>query len=46
MTTTPSISEGMEILASILRGDGIPLTADVPVRGPEPEPELELEAGG
>ena len=41
MTAQPSIKEGIGILASIWRGDGIPLSAEVEAGEPEAAPELE-----
>jgi hypothetical protein len=44
MTSQPSIKEGIAILASIWRGDGIPLRAE-PEAAREPAAAPELEAG-
>jgi hypothetical protein len=44
MTTQPSIKEGLGILASIWRGDGIPLSAEAEASA-QPEAAPELEAG-
>jgi hypothetical protein len=43
MTTQPSIKEGIGILASIWRGDGIPLSAEAEAPEPEATAELEME---